>query len=66
MLQPIEATDPNSEPGPTRNDLRWSPILALVVVVALLVIAVFVFTNDEVSQPPNHPQPTEAPDDPGA
>ncbi len=69
MMHPIDtATTQEHEDYPSSSEVRagWWAIVALVILVALLVTVVLVFSGDVSSPEPRAPQPTEAPIDPGA
>jgi len=69
MMHPIDTTttrDPGDYPSSSELRAGWWAIVALMILVALLVTVVLVFSGDETSPEPGAPQPTEAPVDPGA
>lgn len=69
MMHPVD-TNPirEHEDVPSSSEIRagWWAIVALMILVALLVTVVLVFSGDEDTPEPGAPQPTEAPIDPGA
>jgi len=68
-MHPIDTdTIREYEEYPSSSEIRagWWAILALMILAALLVTVVLVFSGDEISPQPGPPQPTEAPIDPGA
>lgn len=69
MVHPIDTTTTREHGDyPRSSEIRagWWAIVALMILVALLVTVVLVFSGDETSPEPGAPQPTEAPVDPGA
>jgi hypothetical protein len=69
MMHPIDtAAIREHEDYPSSSDViaGWWAILALMILVALLVTVVLVFSGDERSPEPAAPHPTAAPIDPGA
>ena len=69
MMHPIDTTAIREhEEYPSSSEIKagWWAIVALMILVALLVTVVLVFSGDETSPEPLTPQPTEAPIDPGA
>ncbi|HEX6286568.1 MAG TPA: hypothetical protein VFZ80_03710 [Acidimicrobiia bacterium] len=70
MMHPIDTTTIREHEAdyPSSSEIRtgWWAIVALMILVALLVTVVLVFSGDESSSDPEAPQPTEAPLDSGA